>query len=121
MICDWLNRDAEPRKQRNYKHRGNSLVGQSTNSNVVKGQLCISPVRMHAEWLPLCLTPCDCMDCSPPGFSVHGILQARILEWIAIHFSRGSSRPRDRTQVSFRFCTAGRFFTPEPSGKPHKL
>ena len=51
---------------------------------------------------------CDPMDCSPPGFSVHGILQARVLEWVAIPFSRGSSRSRDRTQVSH---IAGRFFT----------
>ena len=42
-------------------------------------------------------TPCDSMDCSPSGFSVHGILQARLQEWVAIPFSRGSSRPRDRT------------------------
>jgi len=48
------------------------------------------------------------MDCSPPGFSVHGILQARILEWVAIPFSRGSSQPRDQTQVSH---IAGGFFT----------
>ena len=47
-----------------------------------------------------CLTLCDHMDCSPPGFSVHGILQARILEWVAIPFSRGSSWPRDWTLVS---------------------
>ena len=46
--------------------------------------------------------------CSLPGLSVHGVLQARILEWIAIPFSRGSSQPRDRTQVS---CIAGRVFT----------
>ena len=45
--------------------------------------------------------------CSPPGSSIHGILQARILEWIAISFSRGSSRSRDQTQVS---CIAGRRF-----------
>ena len=50
---------------------------------------------------------CSPMDCSPPGSSVHGILQARILEWIAIPFSRGSSWPRDQIQVSH---TAGRFF-----------
>ena len=43
---------------------------------------------------------CDPVDCSPPGSSVHGILQARILEWVAISFSRGSSPPRDRAQVS---------------------
>ena len=46
-----------------------------------------------AKSLQLCLTLCDPMDCSPPGSSVHGILQSRILEWVAIPFSRGSSRP----------------------------
>ena len=56
----------------------------------------------------LCPTLCDPMDCSLPGSSVHGILQARILEWLAIPFSRGSSWPRDRTQVSH---IVGRFFT----------
>ena len=50
---------------------------------------------------------CNPMDCSLPGSSLHGILQARILEWVAISFSRGSSRPRDRTRVS---CIAGRRF-----------
>ena len=57
---------------------------------------------------PLCLTLCDPMDCSPPSSSVHGILQARILEWVAIPFSRGSSWFRDGTQVS---CLAGIFFS----------
>ena len=47
-----------------------------------------------------CLTLCKPMDCSLPGSSLHGILQARVLEWVAISFSRGSSRPRDRTRVS---------------------
>ena len=46
------------------------------------------------------LTPCNPMDCSPPGSSVHGILQARILEWVAIPSSRGSSQPRNRTGIS---------------------
>ena len=55
-----------------------------------------------------CLTLCNPMDCSPPGASVHGISQARILEWVAISSSRGSSQPRDWTQV---FCIAGGFFT----------
>ena len=54
-----------------------------------------------------CPALCDPMDCSPPGCSVHGLLQARILEWVAISFSRGSSQLRDQTQVS---CLAGRFF-----------
>ena len=56
----------------------------------------------------LCPTLCDPMDCSPPGFSIHGIFQARILEWVAISFSRRSSGPRDWTQVS---QIAGRLFT----------
>ena len=56
----------------------------------------------------LCPTHCDPKDCSPPGSSVHGILQARILEWVDIHFSRRTSWPRDQTQVSH---TTGRFFT----------
>jgi len=55
-----------------------------------------------------CLTLCNPMDCSPPGSSVHGILQARILEWVAIPFSRGSSQLRDWTWVSH---TVGRFFS----------
>ena len=56
----------------------------------------------------LCPTLSNPMDCSPPGSCVRGIPQARILEWVAIPFSRGSSWPRDQTQVS---CKAGRFFT----------
>ena len=55
-----------------------------------------------------CLTLCDPMDYSLPGSSVNGILQARIPEWVAILISRGSSWPRDQTQVSH---IAGRFFT----------
>ena len=55
-----------------------------------------------------CPTLCEPVDASPPGSSVHGILQGRILEWVAIPFSRGSSQPRDWTQVS---RIAGRFFT----------
>ena len=51
---------------------------------------------------------CDPVDWSPPGSSVHGILQAGILEWVAIPFSRGSSRPRDWTRISY---IAGRFLT----------
>ena len=51
---------------------------------------------------------CHPMDCSPPGSSAHGILQARKLQWVAISFSKGSSWSRDQTQVS---CITGRFFT----------
>ena len=68
--------------------------------------------HLHAQSLQSCSTLCNPMDCSPPGSSVHGILLTRILEWVAIPFSRGFSWPRDRTPVSS--CIAGRFFTAEP-------
>ena len=54
-----------------------------------------------------CLTLCNPVDCSLPGFSIYGILQARIMEWVTISFPRGSYRPRDRTRVS---CIGGRHF-----------
>ena len=62
----------------------------------------------ESEVAQSCLTLCDPMDCNLLGFSAHGIFQARELEWVAISFSRGSSLPRDRTQVS---CIVGRRFT----------
>ena len=62
----------------------------------------------ESEVAQSCLTLCDPRDCSPPGSSVHGIFQARVLEWVAISFSRGSSQLRDWTLVS---CIAGRHFT----------
>ena len=65
--------------------------------------------------LQACPTLCDPVGCSPSGPSVHRILQTRILEWVAIPFSRVFSSPRDQTCVS---STAGRFFTPEPQGSP---
>ena len=59
---------------------------------------------MHAKSLSLCPTLCDPMDCSPPNFSVHGILQAGMLEWIAMPSSRGSSQSKDQTYVSYVSC-----------------
>ena len=57
------------------------------------------------------------LDCSPPSSSVHGILQAKILEWVSISSFRGSSQPRDGIHVSSVSCIAGGFFTAEPPGK----
>ena len=73
---------------------------------------------MRAQLLQSCLTLCKLMDCSPPGSSVHGILQARILEWIAMPSSRGSSPTRDQTCISYSFYTTGIFFTAELLRKP---
>ena len=70
-----------------------------------------------AKLLQLCLALCDPMDCSPPGSSVHGILQARILEGVAISSSRGSSQLRDQTQVS---CIPGGLFIIWATGPPGK-
>ena len=64
--------------------------------------------KKESEVAQSCPTLCDLMDYNLPGSSVHGIFQARILEWVAISFSRGSAQPRDQTQVSH---IAGGFFT----------
>ena len=81
-----------------------------------------SPDRSHttllvhscvcAKLLHSCLTLCDPVEDSPPGSSIHGILQARILEWVAMPSSRGSSRPRDRTHISYIFCIGRRVLYP---------
>ena len=82
---------------------------------------------LHSVVLVMCMcvlvaqsypTLCDPMDCSPPGSSVHRIFQTRILEWIAIPFSTGSSLPRDQNQVSH---TAGRFFALWATRKAHSV
>ena len=72
---------------------------------VFRNQQMLPKYTLYTLVTQSCPTHCDPMDCSPLG---SGILQARILEWIAMPFSRGSSRPRDRTLISF---IAGRFLT----------
>ena len=68
----------------------------------------------YVSHVQLCAAP---LNCSPPGSSVHEILQARVLEWVVMPSSEGSSWPRDRTLVS---CIADRFFITEPLGKPQR-
>ena len=75
-------------------------------------------VCMHAHSLHSCPTLCNPMDCSPPGSSDHGILQARILDSVVMPSSWGYSQPRYWTRVSCVSCIVGRFFTTEPLGKP---
>ena len=87
--------------------RKSSVRNQSVSSHfpsLFSTELCICP--RHWWWClveKLCPTLCNPMDCSLPGPAVHGIVQARILEWVAISFSRGSSLPGDWTHVS-RIC-----------------
>ena len=71
-------------------------------------------VKSESEVAQLCLTLCNPVDCSPPGSSAHGILQARILEWVAISFSRGPSQPRDRPRSPTLQADT---LTSEPPGK----
>ena len=66
---------------------------------------------VHAKSLQLCLTPCDLMDRSPPGYSVHGILQARILKWVAIPPPRDLPHPGIKPASLMSPALAGRFFT----------
>ena len=70
---------------------------------------------MHAQSLLSRPTLCDLMDCSPPGSSVHGNLQARILEWVAMPSSRGSYQPRIKTTFLMSPALAGRFLTTSAS------
>ena len=94
-------------------HRGTSLPRNWTSVSCIAGRFFTSWATREvcgcsiSEVTQSCPTRGDPMDCSPQGSSVHGVLQARILVWVAISFSRGSCRLRDRTQVSF---IAGRRF-----------
>ena len=79
-------------------HKGNNRIQKSVRPTV----LCLVAQS--------CLTLCDPMDCSPPGSSVHGIIQARILEWVAVSSSRGPPQPRDQTHVSCVSCNGRHIF-----------
>ena len=75
--------------------------------NILIARVDVEPMNTEVSVTQLCPALCDSMHCSPPGSSVHRILQAKILGWVAISFSGGSSRAKDQIQVS---CIAGRLF-----------
>ena len=85
---------------------------QTPHPPVSQSASCLSPILPLnvCSVTQLCPTLCDLMDCSLPGSSVHGILQTRTLEWIAISSSRGSSRPRDQACVSGISCIGRQVF-----------
>ena len=108
-------------KTREHLARGDIVLGQSIGWLT---DVCWAPFACWVLFLALfgkkedtevISNSCDPMDCSLPGSSIHEILQARILEWIAISFSRGSSRPRNQTWVS---SISGRFFTNRAMKEP---
>ena len=82
------------------------VVTKCPNGRKVIDSVCVLSGFNHVQL-------CNVMDCSPPGSSVHGILQARLLEGVAMSSSRGSSPPRDQTYISCISYIAGRFFTTE--------
>ena len=93
-----------------------TFISQEIEGKVQRFPICSLPaMHMYLLVAQSCLTLCDSMDCSPLVFSVHGILHARLLVWVAIPFSRGSSWPRDQSWISH---IAGRFFTVWATGKP---
>ena len=71
-----------------------------SGNNIIPIFLCLLESEKWSVVTQLCPTLCDPMHCSLPGSSIHGIFQARILEWVAISFSKGSCRPRDQTCAS---------------------
>ena len=93
--CSYLNSPKEFKNPRKVRHKENHTEA-----------LCFCCVC--AQW---CLTPCDPMDCSLPGSSVHGILHARILEWVASSFSRESTEPRNWTHTFCVSCTGGQILS----------
>ena len=107
IVCNCINSNISIAQVTEYKSNTYQLcdLGQVTSP-------LWASVTSAAKWNELVaqsyLTLCDPVDCNPSGSSVHGVLHARILEWVDIPFSRGSSRPRDRTQVP---CMAGKLFT----------
>ena len=97
------HREAQGRRSRLLLYHGQ--LKRKRRGAWPRGPACVWSVTQSYSTL------CDPLDCSPPDSSVHGILQARMLEWVAKASSRGSSPPRDQTHVSMSPVLTGRFFT----------
>ena len=112
------------KRQKQTFERGKELVywQMPWDNNSSKTRLAFPPPKSYheseSESAQSCLTLCNPMDCSLLGSSIHGIFQARILEWVAMSFSRGSSRPRGWTWVSHMQAES---LLSEPPGKALNL
>ena len=82
-----------------------AVSGQAQQGRLGEWRKTTNSLCVYSKLLQSCLTLWDPMDCILPGFSVHGILQTRILEWVVSSFSRGSSQPRKQTYISYVYCT----------------
>ena len=94
------------------KHKTHRIRQEKERKSLYQSIVCVLIQLILGEFLSH-VQLCDPMDYSPSGSSIHGISQARILEWVAKPFSRESSQPRDQTSIS---CIAGRFSCAEPWG-----
>ena len=102
---------------------GSQRLGQDQTTEQQQMCVCVCVcvcvyARVLAKSLQLCLTLCNPMDCSLPGFSVHGILQLRILEWFARSSSRGCFQPENQTHASFLLHWQADSLSLLPPGKP---
>ena len=119
-FCFWIQNHKDPGPRRKAaRSSGDLLMALHSDTDVL--------IRTQVQYLypwhscsvtQSCPTLCNPVDHSPPGSSAHGIFQAKVLEWAAISSCRECSQPRDQTHVSNGSCTASRFFTTEPLGKP---
>ena len=114
LITSWQVDGETMKTVRDFTFLGSKITADDDCSHEIKRCLLLGRKVMTklvcmsvCEVAQSCPALCDPMDCGLPGSTLHGILQARVLEWVAISFSRGSSQPRNRTQV---FHIAGRFF-----------
>ena len=120
-ICSWQIYREKVETRAYFIFSGFKITMDSNYSHEIKRHLLFGRKAMtilsesENEVAQLCLTLCDPMDCSLPGSSVHRIFQARVLEWAAISFSRGSSQPRDRTRSP---ALQADTLTSEPPGNP---
>ena len=107
-VSRWA-RDMRFKPNQIFRRPPHSLVYE--DSVLYLSELCQSFLKPQVKSFQLCPTLCNPMDYSLPGSSVCGIFQARILEWVAISFSRGSSWPKDQTHVSYVSCIGRWVFT----------
>ena len=100
VLFDYFN----PNQKKKNEEKGHFLLTRKPLGFASQAPSRIALMCTHAKSLQLCPTLCDPMDCSLPGSSVHGILQARTLEWVVTSSCRGRSWPRDQTHISYVSC-----------------
>ena len=101
FICQWFNLFISLKKKKQWVDVTANIGAFRCFLSTLYALSHLTHMAIFGVCMLSCLTLCDPMNCSPPRSSVHGILQARTLEWVAISFSRGSSQPRGWTRISY--------------------